>query len=805
MARIIGGKYELDRSCILGHGAFAIVFKGVCVETKQPVAIKQISLKGTAERFSKEKQKEISILKQLRHENIVRYYDYFVESKRYYAFLVMEYCDGGDLSDYLLAKKTLSEETIRYFLSQIADAVDAIHAHNVIHRDLKPQNILLVHNHASLTSINPLDIVLKIADFGFARELTGEGMAHTLCGSPLYMAPEVLLSKSYDAKVDLWSIGTIIYQCKYGKAPFTAQNPEALKKRYQKDKLIPVIEDGTSKVLADLLIRLLKKEPKERIGFDDFFAHPFITGKKMADGSPGVTTFPTVSSDPVPIRKPKTSIHSYQNSPSSSPDRYQHSINSAGSSPSSNCPPSFHHVNSSGESSSLQYSEDTEEGFVVITPRSPGSSRRRSSNVINIPFSRKTHSTGNQVYHQSPSPSTSPFKNLMPLQNSPNSIPEESYVKSHTLTPPSFRRHNSLRGNNQVFQASPVSIKKRHSQDGFPTRYSMSPSGMCVFGDHRHTPPHSSSPHKHTSLENSIVSESMLLKSKIDCHSSRSQGTNGEDGTRYRSNTLPRVARRGVHQEQPKFSSLKEDDLFDDLSKDFLLSQFVEKEETSDFEPVKPAFSSSSSNKSSAIFNNPFLNCATALDDAITIVDEVMRMARQRENNFINFSKELFTMNMSGSSEQSQRYAEQLVLYMKANNILAATLKDVELEVARSSQEPSVNLTREQERVRELQKFCHGEAVRAAHLVKSSSGEHLPSVKAEKLLYVQAMDLCQAVALDESFGSQEHSECVKRYKIANCILKHLENVVKSQRDKIILQKYIEMLEQRITHVSSHYI
>lgn len=276
----------------------------------------------------------------------------------------------------------------------------------------------------------------------------------------------------------------------------------------------------------------------------------------------------------------------------------------------------------------------------MITPRSPGSSRRRSSNVINIPFSRKTHNTGNQIYHHSPSPSTSPFKNLMPLQNSPSSIPDESYVKSHTLTPPSYRRHNSLRGNNQVLQASPVSIKKRNSQDGFPTRYSTSPSGVYVLGDHRHTPPHSSSPHKRTSLENSIVSESMLLKSKLDC-----QRANGEDGARYRSNTLPRAARRYVHKEQSKFSSLKEDDLLDDLSKDFLLSQFVEEETTPEFEPVKPAFSSSSSTKSSvAIIDNHFINCSAALDDAITIVDEVMRMARQRENNFISFSREVFTM-----------------------------------------------------------------------------------------------------------------------------------------------------------------
>jgi len=283
----------------------------------------------------------------------------------------------------------------------------------------------------------------------------------------------------------------------------------------------------------------------------------------------------------------------------------------------------------------------------VITPRSPGSSHRspgsshrRSSNVINIPFSRKTHNTGNQIYHHSPSPSTSPFKNLMPLQNSPSSMPDESYVKSHTLTPPSYRRHNSLRCNNLVFQASPVSIKKRHSQDGFPTQYSSSPSGIYVLGDHSHTPPHSSSPHNRTSLENSIVSESMLLKSKLDC-----RGTDGEDGARYRSNTLPRAARRCAHQELSKFSSLKEDDLLDDLSKDFLLSQFVEEETTPDFEPVKPAFSSSSSNKSSvAIFDDLFTNCTAALNDAITIVDELMRMARQREKNFINFSRELFTM-----------------------------------------------------------------------------------------------------------------------------------------------------------------
>ncbi|GFW55929.1 hypothetical protein TNCV_4390701 [Trichonephila clavipes] len=190
-------------------------------------------------------------------------------------YIVIEYCNGGDLSEYLNHKGSLSEDTIRHFLRQIAEAMKVLNQKEVVHRDLKPQNILLCHS--GKPDPPPSEITLKIADFGFARFLTDGGMAATLCGSPMYMAPEVIMSLKYDAKADLWSIGTIVFQCLTGRAPFTAHNPQMLKNFYEKNaKLAPNIPNGTSPDLADLLIRLMKRDAKDRMDFDELFNHPFL-------------------------------------------------------------------------------------------------------------------------------------------------------------------------------------------------------------------------------------------------------------------------------------------------------------------------------------------------------------------------------------------------------------------------------------------------------------------------------------------------------------------------------------------------
>jgi serine/threonine-protein kinase ULK/ATG1 len=200
------------------------------------VAIKQIAKKNLA-KSQNLLDKEIKILREmteLQHENVVALLD--CKETVSHVYLVMEFCDGGDLADYLQTMKTLSEATIRFFLTQISGAMRALHEKGVVHRDLKPQNILLCYNPNSPTGgRSPTDITLKIADFGFARFLNEGMMAVTLCGSPMYMAPEVIMSLQYDAKADLWSIGTIVYQCLTGKAPFHAQTPQALKQFYEKN------------------------------------------------------------------------------------------------------------------------------------------------------------------------------------------------------------------------------------------------------------------------------------------------------------------------------------------------------------------------------------------------------------------------------------------------------------------------------------------------------------------------------------------------------------------------------------------
>ncbi|CAL9683685.1 unnamed protein product [Knipowitschia caucasica] len=267
------GKFEFSRKDLVGHGAFAVVFKGRNKEKHDwEVAVKCINKKNLAKSQTL-LGKEIKILKELKHENIVALLDFQETASSVY--LVMEYCNGGDLAEYLHSKGTLSEDTIRVFLQQIAGAMRVLQAKGIIHRDLKPQNILLSYPPGRKSHSN--NTCIKIADFGFARYLQNNMMAATLCGSPMYMAPEVIMSHSYDAKADLWSIGTIVFQCLTGKAPFQASSPQDLRLFYEKNThLTPNIPRETSSHLRHLLLGLLQRNYKDRMDYEEFFSHPFL-------------------------------------------------------------------------------------------------------------------------------------------------------------------------------------------------------------------------------------------------------------------------------------------------------------------------------------------------------------------------------------------------------------------------------------------------------------------------------------------------------------------------------------------------
>ncbi|XP_071041475.1 serine/threonine-protein kinase unc-51 isoform X5 [Parasteatoda tepidariorum] len=255
------------------------------------VAIKRIP-KGKLGKSQPLLGKEIKILQELtklKHKNIVALLE-CVDSPKFLS-ITIEYCNGGDLAEYLNIKGSLSEDTIRLFLRQIAEAMVLLKEMEVVHRDLKPQNILLCHS--GKPNPPPEEITLKIADFGFARFLNEGVMAATLCGSPMYMAPEVIMSLKYDAKADLWSIGTVVYQCLTGKAPFMAPNPQQLKHYYEKNaNLAPSIPNGTSPELTDLLLHLMKRDAKDRMDVEELYNHPFL--KALPRSSSPV---------PVPIRR----------------------------------------------------------------------------------------------------------------------------------------------------------------------------------------------------------------------------------------------------------------------------------------------------------------------------------------------------------------------------------------------------------------------------------------------------------------------------------------------------------------------
>lgn len=246
----------------IGRGAFSKVYKAS--SSTGTVAIKQIKLSKLTPKLKECLLSEVKILKQLKHKNIIKLFD--IQRTETKLNLIMEYSEIGDFESYLENKK-LSENETKDILTQIRDAMKYLNSFGIIHRDLKPQNILIFERDGR--------VQIKIADFGFARYVDSN-LADTLCGSPMYMAPEILKFKKYDAKVDLWSIGAIFYKMLFGKAIFSAMNHLQLLKAIE-IKSIELPEDNSvSDQCKDLLCRLLKTNPAERIGLEGFFNHPFL-------------------------------------------------------------------------------------------------------------------------------------------------------------------------------------------------------------------------------------------------------------------------------------------------------------------------------------------------------------------------------------------------------------------------------------------------------------------------------------------------------------------------------------------------
>ncbi|KAG5922517.1 Serine/threonine-protein kinase [Claviceps africana] len=298
----------------IGKGSFAQVYLGWHKDTKAAVAVKSVELGRLNKKLKENLYGEIQILKTLRHPHIVALHD-CLESPSHIN-LVMEYCELGDLSLFIKKRDKLSthpatqdmarkypsapnsglhEVVIRHFLKQLASALEFLRRKNYVHRDVKPQNLLLLPSQAfrdeanlpimsaSRDSLIPVAglaslPMLKLADFGFARVLPATSLAETLCGSPLYMAPEILRYEKYDAKADLWSVGTVLYEMVTGRPPLRARNHVELLRKIEdaKDVIKFPKEVIISPDIKSLIRSLLKRSPVERLSFENFFGHSVV-------------------------------------------------------------------------------------------------------------------------------------------------------------------------------------------------------------------------------------------------------------------------------------------------------------------------------------------------------------------------------------------------------------------------------------------------------------------------------------------------------------------------------------------------
>ena len=243
------------------------------------VAVKEICTRRLNRKLLRSLESEIDVLRACRHTNIIALLDIIKDEPNQTVFLVLEHCEQGDVSEFLKRNGRVAEKTARTFARQIAGGLREMRARNLIHRDLKPQNLLLCCEKKNKSDADATEeVTLKIADFGFARYVHPSGLAETLCGSPLYMAPEILSYQKYDAKADLWSVGCILFELVCGKPPFTGANPmQLLRNITRSDARVPgAVATTLSSECVDLMRGLLQKDPSRRMSFEQFFDHPFL-------------------------------------------------------------------------------------------------------------------------------------------------------------------------------------------------------------------------------------------------------------------------------------------------------------------------------------------------------------------------------------------------------------------------------------------------------------------------------------------------------------------------------------------------
>ena len=219
-------------------------------------------------------KREFEMLSQFNHPNVISVSEIFESKDDYY--IVMEYCEGKELFNYIIINKRLSEEKSSFFYYQLINGLEYIHSLGIVHRDLKPENLLLTQDH-----------ILKIIDFGLSNyfKLDQLELLETPCGSPCYASPEMLSGKHYDGfKIDIWATGIILFAMLCGFLPFDHKDNNKLFLKILECKI--QYPEYLSEDAKDLIKKILVPDPNKRISIPKIKKHPFyLKGKKIFENN----------------------------------------------------------------------------------------------------------------------------------------------------------------------------------------------------------------------------------------------------------------------------------------------------------------------------------------------------------------------------------------------------------------------------------------------------------------------------------------------------------------------------------------
>ncbi|XP_053313585.1 calcium/calmodulin-dependent protein kinase type 1G [Spea bombifrons] len=252
---------------VLGSGAFSEVYLVKHRSTGQHFALKCIKKVNSSRDRSLEN--EIAVLKKIKHDNIVTLEDIYESSSHFY--LVMQLVSGGELFDRILERGVYTEKDASYVIRQVLSAVKYLHDNGIVHRDLKPENLLYLSSDENAK--------IMITDFGLSK-MEETGIMSTACGTPGYVAPEVLAQKPYSKAVDCWSIGVITYILLCGYPPFYEETESRLFEKIKEGtyEFESPFWDDISKSAKDFITCLLEKDPKKRYNCENALKHPWIAG-----------------------------------------------------------------------------------------------------------------------------------------------------------------------------------------------------------------------------------------------------------------------------------------------------------------------------------------------------------------------------------------------------------------------------------------------------------------------------------------------------------------------------------------------